>query len=190
MRAIAFIVFCLSAVPTFGQTVFEVERKYGQSASVYSVSEHIWMTPDYSDDGQVCRMRLYPKRLGVRTDYLITQLPFQELIQTLNEVVPPHLRGNKKDGFGSTSFGGGTAWTTYNYETVSFAFMFSYKLDLDALKNAQPLLGPDPPGLPAIKRTPPSVNDFAVSQNLPTEIVTISWNQRPCAPSTVKRVYD
>jgi hypothetical protein len=190
VRIIALIVIGLSVIPTFGQTVSEVERKYGEPVSVYSVGEHIWMTPDYSADGQVCRMRLYPRRLGVETDYLISQLPFAELRLVLNEVVPPHLRGPKKDGFGLTSFGGGTAWTTYDYEKVSFAFIFSYKLDPAALKNAQPLLGPDPPDLPRPKKTPPSINDFAGSQNSPTEVVTISWNQRPCAPGTVKRLYD
>ena len=178
MRAIALII--LSVVPTFGQTVSEVERKYGKPVFVYSVSEHIWMTPEYSADGQVCRMRLYPRRLGQQTDYLISQLPFPELSQVLNEIVPPHLRGSKKDGFGQTSLGGGTAWTTYEYENVRFAFIFSYKIDPDALKKAEPLTGPDPEGLPLPRKTPPSVDDFTGSRNSPVEIVTISWNGRPC----------
>lgn len=183
VRAIALVVFGLSVTPTFGQTVSDVERRYGKPISVYSVSEHIWMTPDYSDDGQVCRMRLYPRRLGESTDYLISQLVFPELTDVLNEIVPPRLRGPKKDGFGLTSLGGGTAWTTYAYENVSFTFIFSYKLDPDVLKdaNAKVLTGPDPKGVPLLKKTPPSFDDFPGSENSHTEIVTIRWNHRPCA---------
>jgi hypothetical protein len=96
--------------------------------------------------------------------------------------VPPHLRGSKKDGFGLTSLGGGTAWTTYTYENVSFTFIFSYKLDQDILKKSEAsvLTGPDPKGLPLHKVTTPSLDDFAGSQDSRTEIVTISWNHRPC----------
>ena len=45
------------------QTSADLQGKYGKSLEVYSVSQSIWMTPEYSPDGQVCRMRLYPKRL-------------------------------------------------------------------------------------------------------------------------------
>jgi len=182
VRAIVLVILGCWVIPTFGQTVSEVERRYGKPVSVYSVSEHIWMTPDYSADGQICRMRLYPRRLGEKTDYLISQLLFPELNEVLNEIVPPHLRGSKKDGFGLTSLGGGTAWTTYEYEDVTFDFVFSYKLDPDVLKRAEArvLTGPDPEGLPVRKKTPPSLDDFAASKNSQTEIVTLIWNHRPC----------
>ena len=97
--------------------------------------------------------------------------------------MPPHLRGPKKDGFGQISLGGGTASTTYKYENMSFTFIFSYKLDPNVLEKAEAhvLIGPDPVGLSVSKKTPPSLDDFALSQNSPTEIVTISWNHRPCS---------
>ena len=182
VRTIALVVFLLSFTPAIGQTISEVERRYGKPVPVYSVSEHIWMTPDYSADGQVCRMRLYPRRLGWETDYLGSQLLFPELNQTLNEIVPPHLRGSKKDGFGQTSLGGGTAWTTYEYENVSFTFIFSYKLDPDILEKAKHkvLTGPDPEQLPLPKKMRSSLADFAGSKDSPTEIVMIRWNHRPC----------
>lgn len=182
VKAIALLIFTLTVVPTFAQTVSEVERRYGKPVPVYSVSEHIWMTPEYSADGQVCRMRLYPRRLGPKMDYLGSQLLFPELSQVLNEIVPPPLRGSKEDGFGQTSLGGGTAWTTYEYENVSFSFIFSYKLDPDVLEKAKAkvLIGPDPEGLPMHKKTSPSLDDFARSQNSQTEIVTIRWNHRSC----------
>jgi len=149
VRAIAVVVFTLYVVvPTVAQTISEVERRYGKPVPVYSVSEHIWMTPDYSADGQVCRMRLYPRRLGQDTDYLGSQLLFPELNDVLIEIVPLHLRGSKKDGFGQTSLGGGTAWTTYEYENVSFTFMFSYKLDSNVLENAKAKVLTGPRGAP------------------------------------------
>ena len=182
MRAMALIVFGLSVVTTFAQTASQVEKRYGKPVSVYAISEHIWMTPEYAADGQVCRMRLYPRRLGRKTDYLGSQLLFPELSDVLNKVFPPHLRGSKKAGFGQTNLGGGTAWTTYEYENVSFRFIFSYKLSPDILEKAEAavLTGPDPEGHLARKKTPPSLGDFAASENVPTEIVTISWNHRAC----------
>ena len=96
MRAIVLGVFILGVVPTLAQTGSEVERRYGKPIPVFSVSEHIWMTPDYSADGQVCRMRLYPRRLGGKTDYLGSELLFPELVQVLNQMVPPHIRGSRE----------------------------------------------------------------------------------------------
>lgn len=184
MRAIALvIILVLNVVPALGQTVSELEKQYGKPLPVYSVSKHIWMTPDYTADGQVCRMRLYPRRFGQGTDYLGSQLLFPELSQVLNEIIPPHLRGSKKGSFGQTSLGGGTAWTTYEYESVSFTFIFPYKLAPDVLERAKAkvLTGPDPEDLPLPKKAPPSLDDFAGSQNSEIEIVTINWNHRPCA---------
>jgi hypothetical protein len=71
-----------------GQTVADVETEYGKPTPAYSVSEHIWMTPEYAFDGQVCRMRLYPKRISADTNYLSQKLPFEELREVLNELVP------------------------------------------------------------------------------------------------------
>ena len=182
MRAIALIILLLTVTTTRGQTVSELERKYGKSVSVYNVSEHIWMTPDYSADGQVCQMRLYPKRIGPETNYLGSQLLFPELRQVLNQIAPPHLRGLKKDGFGLTDLGGGIAWTNYEYDNVSFTFISSYKLDPDIIEKAESyvLRDPDPDVLPLPKKTAPSLDDFSGSQNSPTEIVTVRWNRRPC----------
>jgi hypothetical protein len=127
-------------------------------------------------------MRLYPKRHNPKTDYLTSHFSYPELREVLNEIVPPHLRGSKKAGFGQTSLGGGTAWTTYDYDNVSFSFIFSYKLNADILKEAEAavLTGSDREGLAVPKKTPPSLDDFASGKNLPIEVVTISWNHRQC----------
>src|SRR5258705_10742005 len=78
---------------SFGQTASQIERKYGKPVSSYAVSEHIWMTPEFSDDGQMCRARLYPKRISADTDYLTGALAWWELKDVLNEFAPPKTRG-------------------------------------------------------------------------------------------------
>ncbi|HEY0728181.1 MAG TPA: hypothetical protein VGD38_08945, partial [Pyrinomonadaceae bacterium] len=91
------ILFLLSGTATaFGQTVSAIE-----------------MSTDYTSDGQVCQMKLFPKRVGPNTDYLSHQLPFQEVKLILNRLIPPMARGNKGELFGYTDTGGGMAWTTY-----------------------------------------------------------------------------
>ena len=181
VRIIGLIVCLGSFVSTLAQTVSEVERKYGKP--VYSVSEHIWMTPDYSPDGQVCRMQLYPKRGGGKTDYPGSQVLFPQLTAVLNEIVPPDQRGAKKNGFGHSYSGGGAVWTTYDYENVSIIFVSSYTLDPRILEKADAyvLRERDPLDSPPQKKTPPSLDDFAGSQNLHIEGVKITWNHRPCA---------
>ena len=82
------------------------------------------MTADYAVDGQVCQMRLYPKRIAPDTNYLSKKLPFEELNAVLNRLVPSNDRGGEKESFGITATGGGALWTTYAYEKVTFVFTF------------------------------------------------------------------
>jgi hypothetical protein len=58
---LAVVLLFVCGVPAVGQTVSDIELKYGKPVLVYPVSEHIWMTPEYATDEQVCRMTLYPK---------------------------------------------------------------------------------------------------------------------------------
>lgn len=110
---VAVFMLCLNSA--FGQSAAEIKVKYGKAVKVYSVSEHIWMTPEYAVDGQVCRMRLYPKRHAGDTNYLSQKLPFEELREVLNRLIPIHKRGAKEPGFGATATGGPAAWTTFAY---------------------------------------------------------------------------
>lgn len=184
MRAkFAILILLLSVTTALGQTVSEIESKFGQPVRVYSLTEHIWMTPDYTSDGQVCQMKLFPKRVGSDTDYLSNQLPFEELKFILNQLVPPAARGIKGESFGLTDTGGGIAWTTYPYEKVIFVFTFHLRLRKDSLKHsesysfsADEILSYRKPA-----KTPPSDADFDSSQTASSEIVTIKWTGRKCA---------
>lgn len=180
---LAVIIVFLFASTAFGQTGLEIETKFGQALRVYSVSEHIWMTPEYAPDGQVCQMRLFAKRVGPDTNYLTSPLPFQELKLVLNQLVPPSIRGMKDESFGLTDTGGGVAWTTYHYEKVVFVFIFPLRVTADALKQGESvsLDAEEMSSYEKPAKTPPSGNDFDNSQNNKLEIVTINWTGRKCA---------
>lgn len=85
--------FCL--LPIFGQTVRDIEKKYGQRENVYSISEHIWMTPSYGSDGQLYVIRLFPKRVNAEVNFIGPFLLYTEIRDVLNSLVPPENRGPK-----------------------------------------------------------------------------------------------
>src|SRR5712691_4191365 len=122
--AVVLVLYCVSSA--LGQTASEIEKKYGQATNAYSVSEHIWMTPDYDQHGQICRMRLYPKRISHGINYLTQSFPFEELRDVLNALVPPDARGARQADFGLTDLGSPAAWTTYGYRNVTFVFIESF----------------------------------------------------------------
>lgn len=180
---LAFLLLSLGSASA--QTTSDLAAKYGEPVRAYVISEHIWMTPDYSADGQVCQMRLYPRRIGAANDnYLSKRLPFDEIKFALNQLVPVNKRGNKKDSFGLTTTGGGAVWTTYPYEKVTFVFIFPLRLDPTtsgfrpyvfsekAVEASKEKVGVD--------RTP-NENDFINSESFNTEIVTITWTNRTCS---------
>lgn len=106
-KTVAFMLVLLGGEYVYAQTAMDIQTKYGKPVAVYSVSENIWMTPEYGSDGQVCRMRFYPKRLSADTSYLGHDLPFNELRDVLNALVRVEARGAKSESFGATATGGG-----------------------------------------------------------------------------------
>ena len=178
----AVLILLLSVPRAFGQTASEIESRFGQPLRVYSITEHIWMTADYTSDGQVCQMKLFPRRVGPETDYLSNQLPFEELKSILNRLVPPATRGTKGESFGLTDTGGGTAWSTYPYENASFVFSFNMRLAKDSLKQSESVSFSADEILAYRKpaTTRPSDDDFDNSKTASLEIVTIKWTGRKC----------
>src|SRR5262245_49141946 len=122
-KTLALLLVLLASEYAYAQTAADIQTKYGKPVDVYSVSEQLWMSPEYASDRQVCRMRFYPKRISGNTNYGAHDLPFNELRDVLNALVRVETRGPKKESFGATATGGGAAWTTYNYENVRFTFV-------------------------------------------------------------------
>ena len=181
-KTLALVLVLLAGKYVYAQTAADIRAKYGKSVDVYSVSEHIWMTPEYAADGQVCRMRLYPKRISANMNYGAHNLPFNELRDVLNALVPVEIRGTKKQSFGATATGGGAAWTTYDYENVTFSFVsfFPARTFEGVILKRGEYVFPPRESKPLPTESNPSSNDFVERRSAQTEIVTVTWNGRNC----------
>lgn len=161
----------------------DIETKYGKPTNAYSVSELIWMTPEYAVDGQVCRMRLYPKRIAGNTNnYTVKELPFDDFKNVVDQLIPSDARGPKRQPFdGGWTTGGGAMWATFTYETVRITYSaggFSLAYDPKILRRGEFVFTvADSDAKTAAK----SNDDFLLFHTSKVEIVTIEWLQRKCA---------
>jgi hypothetical protein len=178
------LVLCFNSASA--QTAAEVEARFGRPTAVFSVSEHVWMAPEFAGDGQICRAHLFLKRADGRRSYVGQQIPFEELEDALDALVPLSQRGAKRRPFGLTQTGGPAAWTTYGYEKVTFTFITSFTAPGFAssprLKRGEfvfPTGGSQAPRM--AQSSPPAEDDFRDCQRSPTDFVTITWNNRVCA---------
>ena len=101
MATLAIVLTVSSLVSVFGQSRSEIEAEFGQPVNAYVVSEEIWMSPEYASDGQVCRMTFYPRRFSSTTNYLTTQLPFDEFRRVIDVIVPVAVRGAQRNHLGT-----------------------------------------------------------------------------------------
>lgn len=185
MRSTLIIIVALTACAgtALGQTATDIERNYGSPAAAYPVSEHIWMTPEYAADGQICMARLYPRRISANANYYFASLPSDELKGVLNQLVPLSSRGAKRYGdIAMSELGGGIVRTTYPFEKVTFTFLLSFTIK--ELPKGEEL-----PALPDEKH--PSSEKKAANLAKPgdefpnasapePEIVEIRWKGRKC----------
>ena len=183
------ILFILCFNSAFGQTASEIEAKYGKPANAYSVSERIWMTPEFAADGQICRMRLYPKRVSGNINYLSKELPFDDFRFVVDQIVPISQRGAKKQPFygGAWATGGGAMWTIFTYEKVTIMYSAGFEVtsweNYDSLVDSKPFVFSEQvASLPneKSKGTEKPEDDFEGYRTSKAEIVTISWNGRKC----------
>ena len=121
-------ILVLGCTSVSAQSSFDIESKYGKRVEVYSVSETLWMTPNYDSEGQMCLMRVYPKAVSANTNYLDPSLNLDETLKFINELVPVHTRGRRGGWFGLSSLGGGTVWTGFEYEHVRFTFISTFRI--------------------------------------------------------------
>src|SRR3712207_3309528 len=87
------LLFCGFANIASGQNAAQILEKYGQPVEAYSISERIWMTPEFAADGQVCKVRLYPKRISETTNFFLDKLDYWELNKVINQLPPLETRG-------------------------------------------------------------------------------------------------
>lgn len=179
------LVLCSSNASS--QTRREVEAKYGSGEKVYSVSEHIWMTPQYNAANEVCLIRLYPKRISTTTNYFSNTLHTDELRTVLNELAPLGTRGARAYGsLPMSDLGGGVVITHYPYEHVEFTFITSYSFDArawqEALRKAEPInLDGAEPTSKQTAVAKPVLDELPLEGVAEPEIVEIRWKNRKCA---------
>ena len=104
------------------QTLSDIEKKYGPPVRAYPVDEHIWMTPRFDADGQLCNVVLYPKQFDRSTNYLWAVLPLREVKRVFDRLAPADIRGKKTQDYGSI-FTGGSAFSAFQYENVRINFI-------------------------------------------------------------------
>jgi len=170
-------------ISAFGQTRTEMEAKFGQPVKAYAVSEHVWMSPDYASDGQVCRMTFYPRRFSSNIHYLTSQLPFNEFMTVIDAIVPVGIRGAQREPFenGYWTASAGGSWVNFVYERVTIRYIASLPT-INAPGPGEPV-NLDLPEEDASKRPEkpkPKKHDFSRYKDSTVEIVTVGWNDRKC----------
>jgi hypothetical protein len=142
------------------QTLSELETKYGAPVKSYSVSENIWMSPEFTPDGQLCMARLYPKKIDATTNYLSSMLSLWEVEDMFNDLAPTTARGKKKEDYGKLIIGS-MVFAGFGYENVRIDFTSPLSSAFRDKKQAE------------------EVAEFPGIQS--AQIVTITWLNRKCA---------
>jgi hypothetical protein len=175
-QTLLLVCLCLALMsPAFGQTVTELREQYGQPIEAYSVSEHIWMTPEFAEGGQVCSMRLYPKRISATTNYLgQDKLNYWELKKVLEQLAPTETRGNETKSSGLTMLLGQVSETVRSYDNLAITFLASIHFDgpLARLPESSRVNT----GESSVPKK--SLDDLDVPRD--AEIAAISWFGRGC----------
>lgn len=178
----------LSANLALGQTAADIELNYGKPTNVFSVSEHVWMAPEFGIDGQVCRVSLFPRRISRGMNYLSKELPFEAFEAVVDQLVPASTRGVKKDPFyGSTwATGGGAMWAIFTYQNVTLMYSAGFRVDPESWKKREPFVFSDKAMEFSVgdRKADPSekpTDDFLPYRGSKVEIVTIQWSDRKCA---------
>ena len=158
-----------------GQTASDIEKKYGKPVLAFPVSEHVWMTPEYAADNQLCRATLYHRRISPETNYLGTYMPMKEVLAAFNQLAPPATRGATTDDFGFTATSSSMAWTVFEYEKVRFSFWIGFQFgSLADMKDK---------GVPFGGRAPTKIagtDEFIATNAVKPEIAVITWKERKC----------
>jgi hypothetical protein len=168
--------FCVTIASA--QSAADIKNAYGPPVNAFSVSEHIWMTPEYAADGQICRGTLYAKRISPETDYVSNNLPLMELIGSVDKLAPVNMRGTRREPFGATQTSAALAWTIFTYENVTVSFWVSFRFGslADMQAKGVPVGGRNPS--PLITQTDA---EYMAQNVINPEMVRITWNTRKCA---------
>lgn len=174
---VAVLILLFTVNVASAQKISDLEKKYGTPAKVFSVSERIWMTPQFAADGQICRLNFFHKRISSKTNYLGTTIRISELLDVFHQLAPQNTRGARKQPFGASQTSGAMAWTDFEYENIRFSFWttFTFGSLADMEAKGVPLGGRMP-----IQTSQPD-DDFMAANAVPPVMVYVTWLNRKCA---------
>ena len=180
MRVGAALLLMLCFTSAHAQTANDFEKQFGKPDGMYTVHEKILLYARFAADGQVCRVSLYPLREPFAQSTKVLQ--YGDVKDFLNSFLPLEKRGAKKWPFGQTATGGGAAWTTYTYETVTFTFSASNAIERynGKLLRQGEFVFTFKDYVPPLELPPPSKDDFKPNETGRIDTVGINWNDRKC----------
>jgi hypothetical protein len=113
----------LIPVRALAQTEGQLDQIYTK-LKVYAVRPNISLMAKFGGDGRVCEMALEPRRYDGDKVTLLSNLPEQEIVDIIEEVVPESDRGRRLEGGGfskwlKSDISGDTIFTTYRYENMT-----------------------------------------------------------------------
>jgi hypothetical protein len=169
-----FVLFNVSAV---GQTASDFENKYG-SQKYYEIRPKILMSAEYSENGQVCRVRFQPNRISEKTNTIFLgqdSLDSEQLKEAFDEIFPMEQRQGQLTSKSGSMISGGMFWGTLDYENIGVGLKGSLQLNSKNRKqiDACSIFGKD-------KQNDSNLNGIcSIYGSL--EIVTVHWTNRVCA---------
>lgn len=161
------LIICALCNSTPAQTMFDFDSKFGPPVKVYPANEHIWIAPAFADDGQLCMVRLFPKQIDSKTNYLWDRLPLTEVKEVLEQLAPTASRGQRKADNG-WFISGGMAFSGVEYEHV--------RINFTAFINSRPSW------TQSSSARGKEDAEFPGPWAQSAQIVTISWLDRTCSP--------
>ena len=164
IKIVGFMFLVLAFSSVRAQNLSEIEKKFGTPVKSYSVSENIWMSPEFTDDGQLCMARLYPKKIDATMNYLDSILSLEEVKQVFDNLAPVSVRGQKKEDFSGLTSSGYIFSSGVFYKNVRIDFVSSaFYLD---------------------KKQPEKVGELP--KVTAAQIVTITWLNQKCVNPSVR----
>jgi hypothetical protein len=109
----------------FSQTTADLEKRYGSPVKEYEVRPGIVMMTTFSDDGQVCKMFVERRHFSETGFDQGLYLPQKMIIELIDELVPPEVRGGKTKGDGFSRITGQLSDQLYDYDNVSITVLES-----------------------------------------------------------------
>jgi hypothetical protein len=174
----------VSFYTTSGQSISDFKKMIGKPVraySIFSVSKHILMKPDFDKSGQVCRVVLVINE-GMQSP---VDVPFEVFKSVVDRIIPINKRGAKHEPFYSGyTLDGGAIWAIFTYEEVALVYSGSFDIsNLEFRSEKRKEWIPSNLSNPNSNETVQTAeikDDFANYKLLRVGWAQITWKKRKC----------